>query len=857
MINRAGKIQDQFQYIELLALKQAAVGNLRFMTYKTVMSVNDYIITENEKYENDYRENLILLKKYQHQYSQFSLSDEEKMLSANINENLDSVIYYAEEILMITKPKSSSRAAMLMEMMDYKFADEVFENAVLLFDYTHNQILSEKQDFIEIRKSIHTYIILIFSVALLMVALFFFLSKKNISNPILALSKAAESISKGDYSQSPLIKTNDEIELLSKVFSKMAVSIQESQQKLLESKYFNESIIETIPSGLIVVKKSTGTDLNIYDACKVVAVNRSFCEMFDIPLANAIGKPVAELLHEINLSEVCRNVVSDGKTVWNVQCECQTPSKGKMILNLSLTGLELGSENILIVIDDVTELKLAEESLRIEKEKAQKYLDVAEVMLLVLDNDGKVLLINTKGCRILGYSENEIIGKNWFDVFIPKGIKRDVNNLFTKIISGHEDIFQYHENPIITKNGDEKLMAWHNTVIHDDSGKIIATLSSGEDITERREIEISLKNSEERFRILAQTAADAIIMINDNFEIILFNKSAEKIFGYRSEEVINKPIDLLIPERYLNLYKISTRQYLETGESRLIGKTRELIGQRKNGETFPLGLSLSESTIGNEITFTGIARDITERKTIEETLKKSEKNLRELNSAKDKLFSIISHDLRSPFNSIIGFAEMLNDTYDELSDDDRKEFVKNITTSSKQTYELVENLLDWSKLERGKIEFKPKILRLENIISEIVTLVKGNIVRKKIKVSTELNTGVKVFADENMLHSIILNLVTNALKFTPKDGNINIQAEENGDYIMISVIDNGVGIPADKIEKLFNFTANISTRGTDGEKGTGLGLPLVQEYVHRNGGTIKVHSELGKGTSFSFTIPGH
>lgn len=864
MINRYGKILGKFQSIELLALKQAAVGNLRFMTHKTIMSVNDYIITENEKYKNDYRENLILLKKYLHQFSEFSLSDEEKMLSANINENLDSVIYYAEDILMITKPKSSSRAAMLMEIMDYKFAEEVFENAVSLFDYTHNQILSEKQKFIEIRKSIYTYVILIFSVSLLIVALYFYLSKKNISNPILALSKAAESIAEGDYSQRPLIKTNDEIELLSKVFSKMAVSIQESQQKLLESKYFNESIIETIPSGLIVVKKSTGIDLNIYDACEVVIVNRSFCEMFDIPLANAIGKPVAELLHEINLSEVCRNVVSDGKTVWNVQCECHTPTKGKMILNLSLTGLELGEENILIVIDDVTELKKAEESLRLEKEKAQKYLDVARVMMVVIDTDQKVSLINKKGCEILGCDENEIIGKNWFDNFIPLRKRDEVKAVFNDIVQGRLEMHAYHENEIITKSGEERLIAWHNTVIKDENGKIISTLSSGEDITERRIAEQALRDSQEQLKLITETTGDVLYRLRyDSMKYDYINPAIEKLTEYTAEEIneigfskIVERIELLkettqSQERLKQTIK-SARTSKSTDEYAADYVIRTKSGKLKwvSDHSFPW-----KDSTGNLIGSVGILSDITERKNIDEALRKSEKQLRELNAAKDKLFSIISHDLKSPFNSILGFSEILQETYKDLTDEERLEIINSISSTSKRTFELVENLLNWSYLERGKLTSQPEKIILKDLSSKIISLLSGNAFAKKINITNDIAEDTAIFADRSMISSVIQNLISNAIKFTHRNGEIKIKAEGSQNMVTVSVIDNGVGIPKKDFDKLFRIDSSYSNKGTEGEPGTGLGLMLCKEYVEKNSGKMWVESEVGKGSVFSFTLP--
>ena len=250
------------------------------------------------------------------------------------------------------------------------------------------------------------------------------------------------------------------------------------------------------------------------------------------------------------------------------------------------------------------------------------------------------------------------------------------------------------------------------------------------------------------------------------------------------------------------------------------------------------------------------------KKKNEQALKESEAQLRESNKTKDKFFSIIAHDLRSPFNSMLGFSELLNEKYDQYDTEKKKRFTGIIYNGLQKTLKLLDNLLEWSRSQKGIIDFNPEKTSLNSLVKEKLELVNQSADNKSIQVINQIAENIYVEADKNMLATIIRNLLSNAIKFTNKQGKITIKTflvpnEKHSQFIGISVNDTGVGISKEIKSTLFNIGETISTSGTEKEEGTGLGLILCKEFVDKHGGKIWVESEVGVGSSFNFTIPLH
>jgi len=236
-------------------------------------------------------------------------------------------------------------------------------------------------------------------------------------------------------------------------------------------------------------------------------------------------------------------------------------------------------------------------------------------------------------------------------------------------------------------------------------------------------------------------------------------------------------------------------------------------------------------------------------------LRKSEMKLKELNQSRDKFFSIIAHDLISPFNSLLGLSELLNTDTEQLTRQEKKKYAEWILQSARNLLHLLENLLDWSGTQSGQINFTPKYIKLGEHINNVISLLSANAYEKKLLLVSEVDKDEKVFADPNMLSTILRNLIGNAIKFTSAEGSITIGSNEKATMTEICISDTGMGISSENLEKLFNFNESFSTKGTIQEEGTGLGLILCKEFVEKMGGEIRVESTPGEGSSFKFTVP--
>ncbi|MEA3443779.1 MAG: HAMP domain-containing sensor histidine kinase, partial [Bacteroidota bacterium] len=236
-------------------------------------------------------------------------------------------------------------------------------------------------------------------------------------------------------------------------------------------------------------------------------------------------------------------------------------------------------------------------------------------------------------------------------------------------------------------------------------------------------------------------------------------------------------------------------------------------------------------------------------------LSRREKELKEANITKDKFFSIIAHDIKNPFSSILGFSNLLNDRFYDYSNEEVKKYIGIISESSENLYNLLENLLQWSRAQTNKIEFHPKKFNIAQLLMSNVALYKNTAIKKEIEIFTDFNSSIEVDADQDMADVVIRNLLSNAIKFTRKKGRIKIIAAEQKDKVEIAIIDNGVGIEKFELNKLFRIDSQIKSSGTDNEKGTGLGLHICKEFVEKNNGKIWVESEENNGSSFYFTLP--
>lgn len=376
------------------------------------------------------------------------------------------------------------------------------------------------------------------------------------------------------------------------------------------------------------------------------------------------------------------------------------------------------------------------------------------------------------------------------------------------------------------------------------------------EIEERKAAEVALKESEEKFRKISSTANDAFIMINDMGMVSYWNKAAERMFGISESEAMHRNLMRLIanPEHTDRFAEIFD-DFIDAGING-DGKTlEEFQAVDSSGKPLHIEVSLSSMMIGEKYYALAILRDTTEKVISQQQLVKYSSELSELNATKDKFFSIIAHDLKNPLGGIKGLLDVLTEMYDKLSEEERIECIQELSTTAKATNELLENLLTWSRSQRNMYDFVPHELDLHYTVRNCFGLLEMNAKRKNIELHNEVPQGTHIYADDNMITTVMRNLISNAIKFTPEGGSVWCSVQFKTDSAIVCVKDNGVGIPANNIEKIFRIDESMTTVGTSKERGTGLGLIICKEFITKNQGTIWCESEPGKGSEFKFSLP--
>ena len=371
-----------------------------------------------------------------------------------------------------------------------------------------------------------------------------------------------------------------------------------------------------------------------------------------------------------------------------------------------------------------------------------------------------------------------------------------------------------------------------------------------EDLVKKRTEE--LRESEEKYRNFFSTSKDCIFITSKEGEWLDMSDSTPDFFGYKNKDELKK---VLIIDLYEN--PADRKKYARQIEKQGFVKEFATNLQKKNGTVINVLITAVpiKDDKGEVIAFQGSIRDITAQKEVEKALKESKKHLQELNVTKDKFFSIISHDLRSPFNAIIGFSEVLYNETEDFSKAEIKGMAESIYKTSRETYNLLNNLLEWSGTQTGRINFDPANIRIYDIVIGAVNLLSDTAKKKSITILIDMPEQIQVFADINMITTVIRNLLSNAIKFTYKKGSIKISAQDTGKSVEITITDTGVGIKKKDIKKLFRIDADFSNSGTANEKGTGLGLVICKEFITMNKGDIRVESAIGKGSRFIVSFP--
>lgn len=465
--------------------------------------------------------------------------------------------------------------------------------------------------------------------------------------------------------------------------------------------------------------------------------------------------------------------------------------------------------------------------------------------------------------NIFGYSADDFITNKivYSEIIFPDDLTRVKNELHSQSKTGFYSI-EHEPYRIKSKSGRIKWLNDITLIRRNKSNEITHLEGIIIDITEQKESEQALIESELRWKFAIEGNADGLWDWNLITNEVFFSAQWKKMLGFSENEISGslKEWDKRVhPDDKEKAYQdinnhISGKTDFYQNEHRLLCKnnTYKWILDR--------GKIISYTSDNKPERMIGTLSDISDRKQTEQALKESETKLIESNKSKDKFFSIIAHDLKSPFNSMLGFSEILNKNFDKYNTEKKKRFIWIINEGLQNTLKLLDNLLHWSQSQKGIINFNPEEINLYLTVKEISDLLNQSAENKSIKLINQLALNIYVDADKDMLSTIIRNLLSNAIKYTHRYGEITIKTflvpdENNIQYLGISVSDTGVGIPKEIQSKLFDISENTSMQGTENEKGTGLGLILCKEFVEKHGGKIWLESEIDKGSTFYFTIP--
>lgn len=511
--------------------------------------------------------------------------------------------------------------------------------------------------------------------------------------------------------------------------------------------------------------------------------------------------------------------------------------------------LEAVGSQIALAIDR----KQAEDDLRNERLLLRAVIDNIPDSIYCKDLAGRKTLANQSELHFSGVkTEAEIIGKSDFDLY-PKELAEGFFADDQVVLQTGQPVIN-REEFLIDQAGQKQWLLTSKIPLKDEKGNILGIIGIGRDITKRRQAEEGLRESEIELKVILQSTADGILAIDGNGKVIKTNQ--------RFAELWQIPQTLIDSGDDHALLSYVLDQLTDANE--FVSKVKELYQSTetdldhlhfKDGRTFErfsAPLILPNSTIGRVWSF----RDITSARHAEEEIQQHVKKLSDLNAEKDIFFSIIAHDLRNPLSSFMGLTKIMVEELPNLTTSEVQEFVLDMKTSATNLYRLLENLLQWSQIHRGAIPFSPETVQLSMVVDESIEVIQESAKNKGIEIRIDITDGLAVFADPNMLQTIIRNLVSNAIKFTPGGGKVSLSAKAaDNKCVEIAIRDNGIGMKQTMVDHLFRLDVKTNRPGTDGEPSTGLGLLLCKEFIEKNGGKVDVESEVGKGTVFHFTLP--
>lgn len=645
-------------------------------------------------------------------------------------------------------------------------------------------------------------------------------------------------------------------------------------------KVFSLASSET-PYRIIIEEMNEGA-LTLSVDGTILYCNSRFAELLSITMEQIIGSNFFRFVakHEKQKFDALLQTGKKGRTSGEFTYVSSEGNHKQFLFLINPLPSEM-SGDVCIIASDITKLKQKEEELirsnetleqrvfertielnkEIETRKrneetlllhSEMVKNMSEGVSLIGFDDGIIKYVNPKLKQMFGYKTAEMIGKNVSIVNAPTD--ESPEERAKEIMKTIQQTGEWHGEVLNIKKDGATFWCSANVSVfnHPAYGKVM--LSTHSDITERKRVEKALAESEaslQKAQEIAKMGSWYHDFVNSKG---IWSENTYLLYGLKPFEI----------EADFNYFK----SRVHPDDLHLVEESIERINKLKTPDEIEIRIILPDGTLkwleaklvpifkdDKLVAVKGTNLDITERKNTELEISLKNEELQKLNVEKDKFFSVIAHDLIGPFNSIIGFSEHLMGQIEKKNFEKSKVFANIIHQSSKRAMDLLLNLMKWAQAQSGRMEFKPEYFEINAIVDEIILLMNDNAKQKSILITNTLPPSIQVNADKEMISTVLRNLISNAIKFTRSGGKIIITTKESQNELVVSVSDSGVGIPKERIDKLFSLSESFSTPGTLKEKGTGLGLILCKEFIGKNNGKIWVESVVGIGTTFYFSLP--